>query len=107
MIVPLPTGITGDQDIPRLQENLVNLFNPGDNTLIKTPVITSFSTGEGNCRGAITFQEEHYQVSGTELIKISVSGFKTVLGTIANKRAPRTACSRSPTTGSSSVAPAA
>lgn len=80
--VPLPTGIKGDQDIPRLQESLVNLFNPGDNTLIKTPGISALSVGEGNCRGAISFQEEHYQVSGTDLIKISVFGFKTVLGTI-------------------------
>jgi len=80
--VPLPTGIQGDKDIPRLQESLVNLFNPGDNTLIKTPGITALSVGEGNCRGAISFQEEHYQVSGTELIKISDSGFKTVLGMI-------------------------
>ena len=63
--VPLPTGITGDIDIPQAQEQLVNLFNPGDNTLLKTPGQSSFSTGEGICSGAIDFGEEHYQVSGT------------------------------------------
>lgn len=82
MQVPLPTGIKGDQDIPRLQEILVNLFNPGDNTLIKTPGITSLATGEGNCRGSITFEEKHYQVSGPKLIRIGEDGTKTDIGTI-------------------------
>jgi len=81
--VPLPKGITGDRDIPELRESLVNLFNPGDNTLLKTPGVSSFSEGEGACRGAIDFQDEHYQVSGESLIKIAEDGSKTVIGAIA------------------------
>jgi len=81
--VPLPTGLTGDEDIPELRESLTNLFNPGDNTILKTPGIDAFSTGDGVCRGSIDFQDEHYQVSGTNLIKISETGTKTVIGTIA------------------------
>ncbi len=80
--VPLPTGIIGDEDTPKLQESLVNLFNPGDNTILKTPGIESFSTGEDVCRGAIDFEDEHYQVSGDKLIKIAEDGVKTVIGTI-------------------------
>jgi hypothetical protein len=81
--VPLPKGITGDRDIPELTESLVNLFNPGDNTSLKTPGQGSFSTGEGACRGAIDFEDEHYQVSGESLIKVSSAGVETVLGTVA------------------------
>lgn len=80
--IPLPKGIVGDRDIPELNEQLINLFNPGDNTLLKTPGIGSFSTGDGACRGAIDFEQEHYQISGTSLIKISSTGVKTTLGTI-------------------------
>ncbi len=81
--VPLPTGITGDEDIPEIQESLTNLFNPGDNTLLKTPGIDSFATGISSCRAAIDFQDEHYQVSGTNLIRISEGGARTTIGTIA------------------------
>lgn len=81
--VPLPTGITGDEDIPELQESLTNLFNPGDNTLLKTPGIDAFATGLGVCRGAIDFEDQHYQVSGDLLIKISESGTRTAIGNIA------------------------
>jgi len=82
--IPLPKGIVGDVDIPRLQEKLVNLFNPGDNTLLKTPGIDAFSfTFGGSCRGAITFNEEHYQVSGTKLVRISESANAFDEGTIA------------------------
>ncbi len=81
--VPLPTGIVGDRDIPELNEQLVNLFNPGDNTLLKTPGIASFSTGDGACRGAIDFEQEHYQISGGNLVKISSTGLKTVIDAIS------------------------
>lgn len=81
--VPLPIGIVGDEDIPELQEALVNLFNPGNNTILKTPGQTSFSTGQGICRGAEDFQDQHYQVSGQNLIKIDVNGVETVIGAIA------------------------
>lgn len=80
--IPLPTGIKGDKSIPRLQELLVNMFNPGDNTLLLTPGITSLSTGQGKCRGAITFNERHYQVSGTSLIRVNEDGTTVVIGTI-------------------------
>jgi hypothetical protein len=72
--VPLPKGITGDEDIPELQELLVNLFNPGDNTLLKTPGIDSLATGSGVCRGQANFQEVHYQVSGQKLVTVSSDG---------------------------------
>lgn len=81
--VPLPTGISGDKDIPELQEYLVNVFNPGDNTLLPTPGQSSLSAGEGTCRGAIDFNDEHYQISGPSLIKIAEDGTKTVVGPIA------------------------
>jgi len=82
MKIPLPKGIVGDVDIPRLQEQLVNLFNPGDNTLLKTPGITPFSFSIGACRGVITFNEEHYQVSGTTLARIVENGQAFDMGTI-------------------------
>ena len=80
--VKLPVGIVGDESIPELQESLVNLFNPGDNTLLPTPGIDSKATGIGVCRGAIDFQNEHYQVSGTSLIKVGDDGTVTTIGTI-------------------------
>ena len=82
MKVPLPTGITGDNDIPKRKEYLVNLYSTED-TLIQTPGISALSTGDGICRGAVTFQNEYYQVSGSNLIRISSSGIKTVIGAIA------------------------
>ena len=81
--VPLPTGIVGDEDIPELQEALVNLFNPGDNTLLKTPGISAKGTGLGICRGAIDFGDEHYQVSGDRLIRVAENGSITDLGEIS------------------------
>lgn len=80
--VPLPTGIVGDKDTPLLQESLVNLYNPGNNTLLKTPGNESFSTGEGACRGTVDFKEEHYQVSGTQLIKVNSAGVTTLIGLV-------------------------
>lgn len=80
--IPLPTGIQGVDELPRRQELLVNLFNPGDNTLLKTPGVSAFSVGDGACRGSITFEEEAYQVSGQSLIKISETGVKTTIGVI-------------------------
>ena len=82
MKVPLPTGITGDNDIPKRKEYLVNLYSTED-TLIQTPGISGLSIGDGVCRGAVTFQNEYYQVSGSNLIRISSSGIKTVIGAIA------------------------
>jgi len=81
--VPLPIGITGDEDTPELREELVNLFNPGDNTLLKTPGVDPFATGDGFCRGMIDFEGENYQVSGTNLIKIDEAGVTTVIDAIA------------------------
>lgn len=81
--VPLPTGIVGDEDIPKLQEALVNLFNPGDNTLLKTPGLSAKGTGSGICRGAIDFNDKHYQVSGNDLIRVDEDGTVTVIDTIA------------------------
>ena len=80
--IPLPKGIAGDRDIPELTESLVNLFNPGDNTILKTPGIASFATGTGVCRGAEDFQDEHYQVSGSNLIRVRSNGTRAVIGTI-------------------------
>ena len=82
MQIPLPKGLVGDKDIPRLQEELVNLFNPGNNTLLKTPGVSSFATGIGPCRGSITFNEEDYQVSGQQLIRVPEAGSVVLLGTI-------------------------
>jgi len=79
--VPLPLGFLGDEDTPELRESLVNLFN-SQNTLLKTPGVDSFTTGNGACRGAIDFDDEHYQVSGTDLIRIREDGSKIVIGTI-------------------------
>jgi len=81
--IPLPTGIKGDKDIPRLQESLVNLYNPGDGTILPMPGIASKATGDGVCRGAITWQGVPYFVSGTKLISFSESGTKTTHGDIA------------------------
>lgn len=80
--VPLPTGIVGIEDIPELREALVNLFAPGNGTLLPTPGQDNKATGTGVCRGAIDFQNEHYQVSGTSLIKIGDDGTVTTIGTI-------------------------
>lgn len=80
--VPLPTGILGDPDIPELQEFLVNLYNPGDNTILKGPGVDAFSTGVGNCRGTINFKGSHYQVSGNNLIRVNEDGSTVVIGII-------------------------
>lgn len=81
--VPLPKGIVGDKDTPELQESLVNLYNPGNNTLLKTPGVKSLGVGNGPCRGVIDFNEQHYQVSGNQLIRVGEFGDVQTLGTIA------------------------
>jgi len=50
--------------------------------LLKTPGVDSFTTGNGDCRGVIDFDDEHYQVSGTDLIKVKEDGTVIVIGTI-------------------------
>lgn len=81
--VPLPTGIQGERDIPKTRELLVNMYNSGKNQLLKTPGQTSFSTGEGACRGELRFQDHVYQVSGQKLIQINSAGTVSVIGDIA------------------------
>lgn len=81
--ITLPTGIVGDEDLPRLQESLKNLFHsPSEGSLLKTPGITQFSTGNGKCRGAVTFRDEYYQVSGADFIKVFPDGTTEVIGQV-------------------------
>lgn len=82
MQIPLPKGIVGDEDIPKLQERLVNLFNPGDNTLLTTPGRDAFATGAGSCRGDARFKDEYYQISGSSLIRVNENGSIDNLGLI-------------------------
>ena len=82
MQIPLPKGIVGDEDIPKLQERLVNLFNPGDNTLLATPGRVSFADGVGVCRGVARFKDEHYEISGKSLIRVNENGSIDDLGLI-------------------------
>ena len=81
--IPVPTGIQGDKDIPRLQESLVNLYNPGDGTILPMPGIDSKTTGEGVARAAITWQGTPYFVSGTKLVSFAEDGTKTIYGDIS------------------------
>ncbi|WP_299084926.1 packaged DNA stabilization protein [uncultured Paraglaciecola sp.] len=71
--IPLPNGIVGLDDFPELKESLVNLFRV-ESGLLKAPGITGFSTGNGACRGAVTFQDEAYMVSVGSFAKIASDG---------------------------------
>lgn len=72
--VPLPTGFKGLEQLARTKERLINLFNTGDNQIIRLPGVDSFATGIGACRGMEFFGDLIYQVSGDRLISVSALG---------------------------------
>lgn len=78
--VPLPKGFTGVEDLPKIRENLVNLFYMG--ALLRTPGIDGKGVPTGICRGAVFFKLKLYMVFGTDLTRIDPDNTQTIVGTI-------------------------
>lgn len=77
--IPLPKGLRGKIDSPKQIEALINCFYQGGEvpTTTPRPGVLNAKTGIGKCRGSGLFNEELYQVSGTQLIRITVTGIVT------------------------------
>lgn len=81
MKIPLPLGFSGLENFPRLQENLINCFNP-DNKIVKTPGIAKYAASVGFCRGMGLFKDEAYAVNGAKFTKINDNNSVTVIDDI-------------------------
>ncbi len=83
MIVPLPEGIAGVKDLPKLKEHMINLIKVGDGW-VRTPGIDSLATGFGVCRAVTKWfvDDQCYMVSGNTFIRILSDGRIESLGTI-------------------------
>lgn len=80
--IPLPTGYTKSDDLPKLTEILKNCFHTGDHILPR-PGIESISTVTGVARGGFVWQESLYEVYSTSLYRMTVAtGATTLIGTI-------------------------
>ena len=66
--VPLPTGFKGLEQLARTKERLINLFNTGQNQIIRMPGVATFATGIGACRGMEFFGDRIYQVDGNDFV---------------------------------------
>lgn len=82
--IPLPRGISGLKDFPKLREHYVNMMLT-EGGPIRTPGITSFTSAPGELfRGAVTWSIDgrRYQVNDTSLLRVDADGSLTDLGTI-------------------------
>lgn len=82
--VPLPKGISGLKDFPKLQEYYINLLRIPEG-VVRFPGTDELLTGDGITRGAATWYVDNkpYYVSGNRLIRIEADFSKTDLGFIA------------------------
>lgn len=82
--IPLPTGLIGNEGLPRTRQALTNCFNTGDNTIISRPGIESLATTGRVARGQFVWNEALYQVVSEDLIQITdpATGANTNIGTI-------------------------
>jgi len=83
--VPLPQGITGIKDTPKLSEYLINLFSH-EGYLLRTPgTKAEVVSSEVGCRANATWyvDSKPYFVIGSKLQRLEVGGTLTDLGTIA------------------------
>ena len=83
MKIPLPKGIVGLTEFPKLQEYYINMMWT-ENGPMRTPGIKSFATGSGAMRGAVTWfvDGRRYQVSGSKFERVNADKTVTVLGSI-------------------------
>lgn len=77
--IPLPTGMRGKQDSPKQTEKLIDCYfkvggAQGVGTIITRPGVYKVASG-GGCRGSYLFKDELYQVSGGQLIRLTVNQF--------------------------------
>lgn len=91
--IPFPAGLTEIENLPKSRESLVNCFNNGKDTIIPRPGIDTITTVEGVARGQFVWNKALYQVSSTNLIKITntTTGANTTIGTIAGNEVIQTA----------------
>lgn len=88
MRVPLVSGITADNSAEFRTSYALNLEVVAvDNRIAKAqfrapPGAISFATGPGTDRGGFLWQNEHYRVMGTKLVKVSSTGTVTQLGDV-------------------------
>ena len=83
--VALPKGFEGTAKLPKTKTTLQNCWWAVDR-IINRPGMTELTTTGKVARGQFVFNDEHFQVVSTDLIKITnhETGANTVVGTIAS-----------------------
>ncbi len=80
-----PDGFLGVENLPRTRRSLQNCFNNLKGKIISRPGITQLNTTTSFARGQFVWNGALYQVTGTDLIKITdtTTGAFSVIDTIA------------------------
>lgn len=91
--IPFPEGVVGVENVPRTRRSLQNCFNNLDGKIISRPGITELSTTSRVARGQFVWNGALYQVTSTDLIKITntATGAFSVIDTIAGTEVIETA----------------
>ncbi len=82
--VNFPPGLVGDENLPRTRRDLQNCWNTGEGRIIGRPGIRELNTTGFVARGQFEWNGDLYQVTSTNLIKITDpdTGAFTVIGDI-------------------------
>lgn len=83
--LPFPSGYAELENLPKSRETLANCFNNQEGAIIPRPGIDTLTSLNGIARGQFVWNGALYQVSSTELVKITntTTGANTVIGAIA------------------------
>lgn len=83
--IELPTGLVGNEDLPRTRQSLTNCFNNGEGVIIPRPGLQDLATTGGVARGQLVWNGSLYQIVSEQLLKITDTdtGATSVIGTIS------------------------
>ncbi len=84
-IIPFPEGVQGAENLPRTRKLLQNCLMNENKEIFSRPGIAELNTTGGVARGGFSWNGSLYQVSSTDLIKITntTTGAFSAIGTIA------------------------
>lgn len=85
MNIPLPKGINGLAEFPKLREYYINMMWT-ENGPMRTPGIKSFSQGSGAIRGASNWFGKRYQVAGSSFERVNEDKTLTNLGSVSGSQ---------------------
>ena len=82
--VALPQGLDGTYKLPKTKKSLINCWWAIDK-IINRPGISELTSHNNVARGQFVFEDEHYAILSTELVKITDhdTGAYTVVGSVA------------------------